>query len=470
MRGHVIVIDMGKTLSKVSLWSPQGRMLERLTRPNLPVQGPGYAALDAQGIEEWLVGALRQLGQLAPVTGLIPVAHGASFVLVSDGRLAVPPMDYEQPIPGDIRHEYDLQRDPFASSGSPALPDGLNAGVQLHWLERLHPQAFAAGAQLLPWPQYWAWRLSGVAASEVTSLGTHTDLWSPTAGAPSLLAQRRGWAALLAPLRGAGDALGPLSAEWVARTGLPATAQVHCGLHDSNAALLAARGFPEIAGQEATVLSTGTWFVALRTPASVPDIGSLPEARDCLVNVDAFGRMVPSARFMGGREIETLTGIDTRRIDIAPDQPRLIEAVPRVLASAARVLPSFAAGSGPFPHARGRWLAMPVDEAERRAAVCLYAALMADVALELIGARERLLVEGRFAEAQVFVRALATLRPDMAVYTANVQNDVSYGALRLLDPALAPTSRLQRAEPLPHDLTPLRQSWRAEAERMEHAA
>jgi len=293
---------------------------------------------------------------------------------------------------------------------------------------------------------------------------------APTAGTPSRLAQRRGWASLLAPLRRAGDALGPLSAEWVARTGLPATAQVHCGLHDSNAALLAARGFPEIAGHEATVLSTGTWFVALRTPAGVPDIGSLPEARDCLVNVDAFGRMIPSARFMGGREIETLTGIDTRRIDIAPDQPRLIEAVPRVLAGAARVLPSFAAGSGPFPHARGRWVAMPVDEAERRAAVCLYAALMADVALELIGARERLLVEGRFAEAQVFVRALATLRPDMAVYTANVQNDVSYGALRLLDPALAPTSRLQRAEPLPHDLTPLRQSWRAEAERMEHAA
>jgi len=102
--------------------------------------------------------------------------------------------------------------------------------------------------------------------------------------------------------------------------------------------------------------------------------------------------------------------------------------------------------------------------------VSLYAALMADVSLELIGTRERLLVEGRFAEARVFVRALATLRPDLAVYTAHAQNDVSYGALRLLDPALAPTSRLQRVEPLPHDLAPLRRAWRAEAERMEHAA
>ena len=472
MRGHVIVIDLGKTLSKASLWSPEGRMLERLTRPNAPVQGPGYAALDAQGVEEWLFGALQQLARLAPVTDLIPVAHGAAFALVRDGRLAVPPMDYEQPIPCEIRRDYDVQRDDFASSGSPSLPDGLNAGVQLHWLAALHPQAFGAGTQILPWPQYWAWRLSGVAASEVTSLGCHSDLWSPAVAAPSQLARRRGWAAQLAPLRRAADVLGPLGPEWIARTGLPATTQVHCGLHDSNAALVAARGFPEIAGHEATVLSTGTWFVALRTPGAgaATDIPTLPEARDCLVNVDAFGQMVPSARFMGGREIETLTGIDTRRIDIAPDQARLIDALPRLLSGPARVLPSFAAGCGPFPRARGRWVAMPADEAERRAAVSLYAALMADVSLELIGTRERLLVEGRFAEARVFVRALATLRPDLAVHTAHAQNDVSYGALRMLDPALAPTSRLQRVEPLPHDLAPLRRAWRAEAERMEHAA
>jgi sugar (pentulose or hexulose) kinase len=472
MRGHVIVIDVGKTLSKASLWSPEGRMLERLTRPNRPVRGPGYAALDAAGIEEWLSGALRQLAALAPVTDLVPVAHGAAFALVRDGRLAVPPMDYEQANPCAIRGDYEVLRDPFASSGSPALPDGLNAGVQLHWLEAMHPRAFDDGTRIVPWPQYWAWRLCGVAASEVTSLGCHTDLWSPATGGPSALARRRGWAAMFAPLRRAGDVLGSLGPEWVARTGLPATAQVHCGLHDSNAALVAARGFPEIAGHEATVLSTGTWFVALRTPGAgaEPDIASLPEARDCLVNVDAWGRMVPSARFMGGREIETLTGIDTRRVDIAPDQPRLLEALPRLLAGPARVLPTFAAGCGPFPHARGRWVAMPVDEAERRAAVCLYAALVADVSLGLVGARERLLIEGRFAEAQVFVRSLATLRPDMAVYTANARNDVSYGALRLLDPSLAPASRLRRAEPLPHDLAPLRRAWREEAERMEHAA
>jgi sugar (pentulose or hexulose) kinase len=282
--------------------------------------------------------------------------------------------------------------------------------------------------------------------------------------APSALARRRGWADRLAPLARAGDVLGTITEAWAERTGLPRTTKVYCGLHDSNAALLAARGFEEIAGREATVLSTGTWFVAMRTPAAgaTVDIPDLPEGRDCLVNIDAYGEPVPSARFMGGREIETLTGIDARRIDIGPDQPALLAALPAVLASGARVLPTFAPGVGPFPRGRGRWIGAPTDGCERRAAVALYAALIADVSLGLIGAGERILVEGRFAEAEVFVRALASLRPKDRIYVANVQNDVSYGALRLVDPALKPSGALTRVAPLDVPLEAYAARWRAD--------
>jgi len=284
------------------------------------------------------------------------------------------------------------------------------------------------------------------------------------------MAVRRGWAQLLPPLRRASDCLGTITPQWAARTGLPVDVRIHCGLHDSNAALLAARGFPEIADREATVLSTGTWFVAMRTPSTRIDLTSLSEHRDCLVNVDVNGRPVPSARFMGGREVETLTGIDTRRIDTAHDQPNILAALPRALERGAAVLPTFAGGCGPFPNARGRWVQLPVDDSERRAAVGLYAALVADVSLDLIGARDRLLIEGRFTEAQVFVRALASLRHDMQVYVANAHNDVSYGALRLLDPNLEPRSELTRVAPLDIDLDRCRREWRDEAERQERAA
>ena len=204
--------------------------------------------------------------------------------------------------------------------------------------------------------------------------------------------------------------LGSITPAWAARTGLPPDVRVHAGLHDSNAALHAARGFPEIGDDEATILSTGTWFVAMRSPGSdAPvDIASLPEARDCLVNVDVRGRLVPSARFMGGREIELLTGIDTRRVDIRPDQPALIAAVPGVAGGDGDGAAVDGAGGRALPGAcRAGGSSEPDDPHARRAAACLYAALVVDTMLDLIGTRERLLIEGRFAEAQVFVRALA---------------------------------------------------------------
>ncbi|MGH8276795.1 MAG: carbohydrate kinase, partial [Steroidobacteraceae bacterium] len=281
-----------------------------------------------------------------------------------------------------------------------------------------------------------------------------------------------GWAKHFAPFRRAEAVLGTISPAWAARTGLSPGVCIHCGLHDSNAALLAARANPEVAGNEATVLSTGTWFVAMRTPAAgAPiDIAALPEGRDCFVNVDAFGQPIPSARFMGGREIEMLGGIDARRSDIARDPSEMLAAVPAVLRSGAIIKPSMTQGFGPYPHGRGRWIGKLRDPFERHAAVCLYAALVADVSLNLIGAKERILIEGRFAEAKVFVRALASLRPDSKVYVSDAQNDASYGALRLINPDLAPASALLEVTPLDHDLSGYRDRWLNEANRAEAVA
>jgi hypothetical protein len=210
----------------------------------------------------------------------------------------------------------------------------------------------------------------------------------------------------------------------------------------------------------------------MRSPAerSAVDITTLAETRDCLVNVDAYGMPIPSARFMGGREVELLSGIDTRRIDIKPDQPQLVAATPQVVGAGARVLPTMTPGVGPFPNGHGRWISMPSDPFERRAAVCLYLAMTANASLDLVGARERIVVEGRFAEAEVFVRALASLRPADAIYVSNAENDVSYGALRLLGTHRKSLSALERVLPLDIDIGPYARQWERDAARIEAAA
>lgn len=455
--GFAIVVDIGKTLAKVTLWSRTGELVARETRPNAVTSENGIRRLDAQGIEAWLTSALASFAS-HPVEYIVPVAHGAAFAALVDDQLAFAPFDYEQVLPADVDAAYNQVRPSFADTGSPKLPAGLNLGAQIFWAEQEYPAAMAQ-ATLLPWAQYWSWLLSGEATSEPTSLGCHTDLWLPSTSGFSNVATARGWDSAFAPLASAGQIIGNLRPELARRTGLSPMIKVLAGLHDSNAALNAARGFHQIENRDATILSTGTWFIAMRLAQSATLLETLPESRDCLVNVDVFGRPVPSARFMGGREIETLIEIDTRQVDIKPDQPRLLASVPDVLARKSMVLPTLAPGNGPFPGNVGGWVNRPHDWFARRAGACLYAALVADTSLNLIGSQDCLLVEGRFAEAEVFVRALAALRPAQKVYVANAHNDVSFGALRLIDPEIRPKGGLSEIAPLSEDLGSYRELW-----------
>jgi sugar (pentulose or hexulose) kinase len=400
-----VVLDVGKTLTKASLWGPTGTLVERRSRLNAKPEAGGYLALDAAGIEKWLATTLRDFSRMARIGNIIPVGHGAAAALIREGKLHAPPLDYEYPIPAAIHLEYDAHREPFLLTGSPALPAGLNLGAQLHFLQRTQPEVWRGEPTVLPWPQYWSWRLSGRAVSEVTSLGCHTDLWYPVAVSYSRTALTRGWAARFAPFARADAVVGPILAEWTERSGLPGDVNVLCGLHDSNAALLAARAAAGRAGGDMTVLSTGTWFVAMRTPSNTrfAELANLPVDRDCLVNVDLNGEPVPSARFMGGREIEILMGAEGQRIETNDDE-RQVAAADAVIANGTMILPTFAAGAGPYGSCSGRWLSMPRDLLQRWAAVCLYAALLADTALDLIGSKDCLIIEGRFSACTLLWR------------------------------------------------------------------
>jgi hypothetical protein len=153
---------------------------------------------------------------------------------------------------------------------------------------------------------------------------------------------------------------------------------------------------------------------------------------------------------MGGREIELLG----ERID----RPGT-EGAADILYSGAMILPSQVRGCGPFPDGFGRWINRPENPAERAAAIAMYAALMADTSLDLIGSRDRLLVEGRFASSEIFVRALAALRPGTEVLTTTAEVDASFGALRLILPDLVPPGELSPVEPLRGDVAAYRDEW-----------
>jgi len=456
--GWIIVVDIGKSFAKASLWNESLHCVAQRTRANSRLESAGRSTLDFTGIELWLREILHEFAKMGPVSAIVPVAHGAAMTLIGNGQLLEAPLDYEWAGVGAQRAAYEPQRDPFVATGSPALPAGLNLGMQLHWLESIGSTGAMRG-QIVPWAQYWAWVLSGVPAAEVTSLGCHTDLWRPHDHRPSELAVRRGWAERFAPMANAGAVLGTLKPAWVDTTGLSPDVEVYCGMHDSNAALLNARSHPDVKGRDATILSTGTWFVAMRTPVANSGRAAIgvPEARDCLLNVDIAGTPIPSARFMGGREIELLAGSDAPLHD-----DDAYSAAIRAVEAGDMILPSYAPGVGPYPKAPVREASPPSPRDDAMVKALLYAALLADASLDLIGSCDTVVVDGRFSRAPIFVQALANLRIKTRIAVSSDEQGVAHGALQLLKPGRH--EPLKTISPLPVDMSAYRERWRDAAE------
>jgi len=415
----VAVLDVGKTNVKVVLFDEDGAILSERSRPNaaLPAdaQWP-YPRLDVEMIWRFLLASLTQLNKLAPITAISISTHGASGVMVDEAGPCPPPMDYEFDGFGEIDAEYDAIRPPFAETLSPRAPRGLNLGRCVYFYERRYPDLFARARALLMYPQYWLWRLTGVLASEVTSLACHGDLWRPYEAAPSSLVVNRGWARLIPPLRRAWDAF-PIRPEVAGAVGLSPATRVHCGAHDSNLSLV-----PHILSREGpfTVISTGTWVILL----AVGGGGPLDPAWDMLANVDVTGRPTPCARFMGGREFAALAG----------GQPAAIgpEDIAAVVASGAFALPAFSDQGGPFAGRAGRIEGEASrTPAARTALATLYVALMAWLMLDKLEAPGDWIVEGGFAKTPAFAATLAALAPRRRVLLAATTAGAAEGAARL---------------------------------------
>ncbi|PKP74404.1 MAG: carbohydrate kinase [Alphaproteobacteria bacterium HGW-Alphaproteobacteria-6] len=400
---HVAVIDIGKTnvkLALVDLEAPDGPAeVAVLSLPNRVLPGPPWPHFDVAAIRDFALDGLAQLHGAHRIDAIAVASHGACGALLdASGALAAPVLDYEHDGPESTAAAYDAIRPDFAQTGSPRLALGLNLGAQIHWQFLTDPGLGDRVARIVTWPQFWGHLLTGVAACDLSSLGAHSDLWEPAAGRFSALVGRLGIGAVMAPPLRPDAILGPVLPAIAARTGLAPGTPVACGIHDSNASLLThllSRDPPF------AVVSTGTWVITMAVGGRAV---TLDPARDTLINVDARGAPVPSARFMGGREFERICG---GAGGAASDADRA-----EVLDRDLMLLPSVEPHSGPFAGRRSRWTgaggaAVPDPRpGPRRVAASYYLALMTAECLAMTGAEGPVLIEGPFAQNGDFTAML----------------------------------------------------------------
>lgn len=413
-----LVLDIGSTNTKLALFDADGRLVAERRAGSRHVAGPPYRCLDPEPALALLAQALPEFDALLPVDAIVPCAHGSALALLDgDGGLALPVMDYLAEPPPEVAAAYRNVAPPFREVFCPLNPMALTLGLQLFWQETAFPEAFAKVRTILPWGQYFAYRLGGRAVTGYTELGAQTQLVDVTAGGFSSLARERGWAKLFAPQAPPFETVGPLVPA-LRRAPIAGRAEVKAGIHDSNANYLRylAAGLGDF-----TLLSTGTWIIIFDTKS---DFRRLDPARDTATNTDAFGRPVACSRFMGGHEIAAVEAG-------APGDAGTIAHLAELVGRETYALPSFTDSGGPMPGTGGRGRIVgpePASPGERAALAALYCALMTDQSLAAVGSESDIIVDGPFGENALFCAALAALRAPQRVLRSDLRDGTAAGA------------------------------------------
>lgn len=414
LRG-ICVVDVGYTNTKAILFSPDLKVLAERKVASAHRPGTDYKIIDPEPLIAFLHQALLELDQILPIDCVVPCAHGAAMALLKDdGSLAFPVMDYASEPPEAIVEAYRKRQPPFAEVYCDRLPMALTHGLQIFWQARIDPERFAEVATITTWIQYIAFRLCGVAATEISSMACQTQLIDVNTGAPSSLAQREGWGDKYAPLKKAWDVLGYVKPDFELR----GEGRVLAGVHDSNANYLRYLAADIL---DFSLLSTGTWSICFNASA---DISRLDPARDTNTNTSVMGRAVACSRFFAGKELEILAqGADAgiARIDV----------VQALMDQGTLALPSFAYSSGPMPGSgfRGKVIGPPpANEVERASLAALYCAQMVSLQLDAVQSQNTIIVDGPFSQNHVFLAVLAALRPGQAVKASALKDGTAVGA------------------------------------------
>ena len=302
IRNNIAVLDIGKTHAKVILFDAQNlEELEVFQIENIILKDSLYPHFDLDSLKDFIINSLSKLAKGYIVDSIFTSTHGACMALMTKGKLALPVLDYEFEGPDQLKAEYNEVRPTFDLTGSPRMDLGLNLGAQLYWQSKNFSKEFAKVDQILFWPQFWSYWLSGIAASEISYASSHSDLWDirqekfidlNTYGIDTNIKYP--------PLRSAATILGPLRKDLAHETGLPENIPIYCGAHDSSLALVSASLNQPL---PCTILSTGTWVTIFALGSNQTEI---PEQPGLMISCDCFGSLVPNFRFPAGKIYENL--------------------------------------------------------------------------------------------------------------------------------------------------------------------
>jgi sugar (pentulose or hexulose) kinase len=294
----IAIFDIGKTNKKLILFNEELRVVSE-SEQKFPVisDDDGFECDDIEHIEKWIKESLTVLvkSDKYDLKAVNFTTYGATLVYLDEnGRRLTPVYNYLKPIEEKIPeglYKRNGGRDEFCrNTASPAL-GMLNSGMQVLWLKKNKPGIFAKVKNILHFPQYLSYTLTGKIYSEHTSIGCHTALWDFD------IMNYHSWVKnneLNLPEPVPVDTLNEIEIEGK-------KLHVGIGIHDSSASLA-----PYFSGSNGKflLLSTGTWCINMN-PFNTEILTADQLDKDCLCYMSITRQPVKSSRLFLGFLHET---------------------------------------------------------------------------------------------------------------------------------------------------------------------
>ena len=295
----VAIFDVGKTNKKLFLFDENYRIVfeQNDTLPETTDED-GYPCEDLDALSAWTKSAWQMVNMLPEfaVKAVNFSGYGASFVhLDGDLKPITPLYNYLKPYPEALQKQfYDTYggQDAFAVATASPVLGSLNSGMQLYRLKYEQPAIFAQIKYSLHLPQYLSFLISGQCTTDITSIGSHTNLWDFQKNQYHDWVEKEEITPKLPPIVYPPNYLNNKLDNQQITTG--------AGLHDSSAALV-----PYLAtfSEPFLLISTGTWSITLNAfsnaPLTIDELG-----KDCLNYLTFEGKAVKASRLFLGKEHE----------------------------------------------------------------------------------------------------------------------------------------------------------------------
>ena len=292
------IFDAGKTNKKLFLFDEHYNIVhEESTRFEEIKDEDVFRCEDVHALTDWMREKFQQIisNTRYNVKAINFSAYGASFVHVADkGKPVTPLYNYLKPYPEKLKQQfyntYGGESLIAKQTASPVLGN-LNSGMQLYRLKHERPEIFSVVKYSLHLPQYLSFIISSAPASDITSIGCHTQLWHFQKNKYHDWVYKEELDKKLPVIYNCNKIMHANNTNNIL-TGI--------GLHDSSAALIP---YLKLFGEPFILLSTGTWCISFN-PFNSSMLTDYELHNDCLCYLSYEGKPVKASRLFAGYEHE----------------------------------------------------------------------------------------------------------------------------------------------------------------------